>query len=134
MSGLITDPVGDMLTRIRNANLALKEDVSMPSSRMKRELARILESEGYIEGFEVREGKPCDTLVVRLKYSQSRERVISGLKRVSKPGRRVDVKSNRAPKVLGGLGISVMSTSSGVLTGRDAQDRGLGGEVLCEVW
>src|SRR4051812_8077475 len=131
---MVNDPIGDMLTRIRNANQALHETVAMPSSGMKREIARIMREEGYIEGFDVNRGEVYDTLVVTLKYGPSRERVISGLKRVSKPGRRIYAKRDRPHKVLGGLGTAVLSTSSGVLTGRQAQDRGVGGEVLCYIW
>ncbi|MGN6378971.1 MAG: 30S ribosomal protein S8 [Gaiellales bacterium] len=131
---MLTDPIGDMLTRIRNANLALHETVEMPVSGMKREIARILEQEGYIDGYNVSRGDRHDTLVLRLRYGPSRERVISGLKRVSKPGRRVYAKKDRPHRVLGGMGVAILSTSSGVVTGRQAQEMGLGGEVLCYVW
>ena len=131
---MITDPIGDMLTRIRNANQALHESVSMPSSGMRREIARILDEEGYIEGYSVAKGDVFDTLTVTLKYSASRERVISGVKRISKPGRRVYARKDRPHKVLGGMGIAILSTSSGVVTGRQAQEKGVGGEVLCYVW
>jgi small subunit ribosomal protein S8 len=131
---MVSDPIGDMLTRIRNANLALHETVRLPTSGIKREIARILEQEGYIDGYRVEEGGPFDHLVVTLKYGPNRERVISGLKRVSKPGRRVYARRDRPHRVLGGLGISILSTSSGILTGRQAQDQGVGGEVLCYVW
>jgi|SRR5689334_9366351 small subunit ribosomal protein S8 len=131
---MITDPIGDMLTRIRNANLALHETVAMPASRMKREIARILAEEGYIDGFNLDRGESHDTLVLRLRYGPSRERVISGLKRVSKPGRRVYAKKDRPHRVLGGMGVAILSTSSGVVTGRRAQELGVGGEVLCYVW
>jgi small subunit ribosomal protein S8 len=123
-----------MLTRIRNANLALHETVEMPVSGMKKEIARILQEEGYIDGFAVSRSERHDTLVLRLRYSPSRERVISGLKRISKPGRRVYAKKDRPHRVLGGMGIAILSTSSGVVTGRQAQEMGLGGEVLCYVW
>jgi len=131
---MITDPIADMLTRLRNANLALHQYVEMPSSGMRREIARILEQEGYIEGFQVDKGEVHDTLVVTLKYGANRERVISGLKRVSKPGRRIYARKDRPHKVLGGMGVAILSTSSGVVTGRQAQEAGVGGEVLCYVW
>ena len=131
---MITDPIADMLTRIRNANQALHESVSMPSSGMRREIARILDEEGYIEGYSIAKGDVFDTLTVTLKYSASRERVISGVKRISKPGRRVYARKDRPHKVLGGMGIAILSTSSGVVTGRQAQEAGVGGEVLCYVW
>jgi small subunit ribosomal protein S8 len=131
---MITDPIADMLTRLRNANLALHQYVEMPSSGMRREIARILEQEGYIEGFKVDTGEVHDTLVVTLKYGANRERVISGLKRVSKPGRRIYARKDRPHKVLGGMGVAILSTSSGVVTGRQAQEAGVGGEVLCYVW
>jgi small subunit ribosomal protein S8 len=131
---MVNDPIGDMLTRIRNANQALHERVEMPSSKIKVEIARILQDEGYIDGYELRRGEPFDTLVLTLRYSPSRERVISGLKRVSKPGRRVYAKADRPHKVLGGLGTAILSTSNGLLTGRQAQDRRVGGEVVCYIW
>ena len=131
---MITDPIAHMLTRLRNANLALHQHVEMPSSGMRREIARILQQEGYIEGFEVAKGEVHDTLVVTLKYGANRERVISGLKRVSKPGRRIYARKDRPHKVLGGMGVAILSTSSGVVTGRQAQEAGVGGEVLCYVW
>jgi small subunit ribosomal protein S8 len=131
---MITDPIADMLTRIRNANQALHLKVEMPNSGMRREIARILEQEGYIEGFQVDKGEVHDTLVVTLKYGANRERVISGLKRVSKPGRRIYARKDRPHKVLGGMGVAILSTSTGVVTGRQAQEKGVGGEVLCYVW
>jgi small subunit ribosomal protein S8 len=131
---MVNDPIADMLTRIRNANQALHEHVAMPSSGMRREIARILQEEGYIDGFAVDKGSTFDTLVVTLKYGPNRERVISGLKRVSKPGRRIYAKKDRPHKVLGGMGVAILSTSSGVITGRQAQDKGVGGEVLCYIW
>ena len=131
---MLTDPIGDMLTRIRNANLALHETVEMPVSGMKKEIARILHQEGYIDGYDVSRGERHDTLVVTLRYGPSRERVISGLKRVSKPGRRVYAKKDHRHRVLGGMGVAILSTSSGVVTGRQALELGLGGEVLCYVW
>jgi small subunit ribosomal protein S8 len=131
---MVTDPIGDMLTRIRNANTALHETVAMPVSGMKREIARILKEEGYIDDWTVAKGETYDTLTLTLRYSPSRERVISGLKRVSKPGRRVYAKKDRPHRVLGGMGLAILSTSEGVVTGRQAQEQGVGGEVLCYVW
>ena len=131
---MVTDPIADMLTRIRNANQALHERVEMPASGMRREIARILMEEGYIDGYAVNEGQPFDTLVLTLKYGPNRERVISGLRRISRPGRRVYAKKDRPHKVLGGMGVAILSTSSGVVTGRRAQEQGVGGEVLCYVW
>jgi small subunit ribosomal protein S8 len=129
-----TDPIADMLTRIRNANRALHETVSMPTSRMKEEIARILAEEGYIRGYRVVPGKPVGTLVLELKYAKGRRRVITDLRRVSKPGRRVYARADRLPRVLGGMGTTILSTSSGVLTHRQAAERGVGGEVIAEVW
>jgi small subunit ribosomal protein S8 len=131
---MVTDPIGDMLTRIRNANQALHERVEMPASGMKKEIARILQEEGYIDGYNVSKGEVHDTLVVTLRYGSSRERVISGLKRISKPGRRVYARKDRPHRVLGGMGVAILSTSNGVVTGRTAQELGVGGEVLCYVW
>ena len=131
---MLTDPVADMLTRIRNANKALQETVSMPSSGLKTEIARILKEEGYIKDFRVQKGESFDTLVVELKFGRNRERVITDLKRVSKPGRRVYAKKERLPRVLGGMGTAIMSTSKGLVTSRTAQELGLGGEVICFVW
>jgi small subunit ribosomal protein S8 len=133
---MLTDPVADMLTRIRNANKALQDRVEMPSSKLKEEIARILEEEGYIRGFHVLEpGElPYKTLVVELKYGRSRERVLNGLKRVSKPGRRIYASKDRLPRVLGGLGTAILSTSRGVITSRTAEREGIGGEVICFVW
>ncbi len=131
---MMTDPVADMLTRVRNANQALHDQVRMPASKLKTEIAKVLEAEGYIVGWEESgEGKER-TLLVRLKYDKSRRQVISGLRRVSKPGRRVYVDQTEIPKVLGGMGVAVISTSQGLLTGQEARRRGIGGEILCEVW
>ena len=131
---MMTDPVADMLTRVRNANQALHDQVTMPASKLKTELAKLLESEGYIVGWEESgEGKE-KTLLVKLKYDKSRRQVISGLRRISKPGRRVYVDRDSIPKVLGGMGVAVISTSQGLLTGQEARRRGVGGEILCEVW
>jgi small subunit ribosomal protein S8 len=123
-----------MLTRIRNANKALQESVSMPSSRLKTEIARLLKEEGYVTDYHVEKGESFDTLVVQLKFGPARERVITDLKRVSKPGRRVYARKDRLPRVLGGMGIAILSTSTGLITGRKAQELGVGGEVLCFVW
>ena len=131
---MLTDPVADMLTRIRNANKALQETVSMPTSNLKTELARILKEEGYIRGYRIDQGESFDTLVVELKFGQNRERVITDLKRVSKPGRRIYAKKERLPRVLGGMGTAVISTSGGLITSKRAQELGVGGEVVCFVW
>lgn len=132
----MTDPIADMLTRIRNANVAMHDQVRMPSSKQKEALASVLQSEGYIGGFEVSPAPngPGNTLTITMKYSPERRRVISGLQRVSKPGLRIYRKSNEVPRVLGGLGISVLSTSQGLITDREARRRRVGGEVLCNVW
>lgn len=130
----MTDPIADMLTRIRNANKAMHDSAQMPSSRMKEEIARLLKDEGYIADFRVVEGVPFSTLVVELKFGRNRERVITDLKRISKPGRRVYARKGRLPRVLGGLGTAILSTSTGVITSRQAAERGIGGEVLCFVW
>jgi small subunit ribosomal protein S8 len=131
---MLTDPVSDMLTRIRNANRALHETATMPSSRMKAEIARVLKDEGYIKDYRVERGQAFDTLVIELKYGRSRERVITDLRRVSKPGRRVYARKDRLPRVLGGMGTAIMSTSKGLVTSRTAQELGVGGEVVCFVW
>jgi small subunit ribosomal protein S8 len=132
----MTDPIADMLTRIRNANIAMHDEVRMPSSNLKEALAGVLEKEGYISGFDVEEntGKPGKTLHVKMKYSPERARTISGIKRVSKPGLRVYSKSTEVPRVLGGLGVAVLSTSQGLLSDREARKRRVGGEILCFVW
>ena len=131
---MLTDPVADMLTRIRNANRAMHDKVEMPTSRMKEEIARILKEEGYIKDYAVKKGESFDTLLIELKFGRNRERVLTDLKRVSKPGRRVYARKDRLPRVLGGLGVAILSTSSGLVTGRTAQERGVGGEVVCFVW
>ena len=131
---MLTDPVADMLTRIRNANKALHDCVEMPSSKLKAEIARILKEEGYIRDFHIAEDGTRKTLVIDLKYGRGRERVLSGLKRVSKPGRRIYAGKSRRQRVLGGMGIAIMSTSRGVVTSRTAEAQGIGGEVLCYVW
>ena len=129
-----TDPVADMLARIKNANKALHETAAMPSSRMKVEIARLLEEEGYIKGYRVDKGESFDTLVVELKFGPKRERIITDLKRISKPGRRVYAQKDRLPRVLGGMGTAIMSTSNGLVTSRKAQELGVGGEVVCFIW
>jgi len=132
----MTDPIADMLTRIRNANVAMHEEVRMPSSKQRVALAKILQQEGYIEGFGVgaSEDRPGDVLTITMKYSPERDRTIQGLRRVSKPGLRVYSKADRVPRVLGGLGVAVLSTSQGLMTDREARRRRMGGEVLCYVW
>jgi small subunit ribosomal protein S8 len=129
-----TDPIADMLTRIRNANKAMHERAEMPTSRLKEEIARILKEEGYITDYRVAKGDSFDSLVVELKFGKNRERVISDLKRVSKPGRRVYARKDRLPRVLGGMGTAILSTSKGVVTSRTAAEQGIGGEVVCFVW
>jgi small subunit ribosomal protein S8 len=129
-----TDPVADMLARIKNANKALHDTTSMPSSRMKQEIARLLKEEGYIKDYRVDKGESFDTLVVELKFGKNRERIITDLKRISKPGRRVYARKDRLPRVLGGMGTAIMSTSDGLVTSRKAQERGVGGEVVCFIW
>ncbi len=131
---MMTDPIADMLARIRNANKALQDTVTMPTSRAKVEIARLLKEEGYIRDYHVEKGESFDNLVVELKYGRNRERVISGVKRVSKPGRRIYARKDRLPRVLGGMGVAIMSTSSGVMTSRTAERQGVGGEVICFVW
>jgi small subunit ribosomal protein S8 len=129
-----TDPIADMLTRVRNANKALHAQVEMPSSSQKVDLARVLNDEGYIAGFTVVRDGSFDKLVIELKYTDGRRRVISQVKRVSKPGRRIYAKKDNLPRVLGGLGTAVISTSRGLMTAREAQRLGVGGEVVCFVW
>lgn len=131
---MLTDPIADMLTRIRNANKALQDTVEMPTSRTKVEIARLLKEEGYIRDYHVRDGESFDTLVVELRFGRNRERIITDLKRVSKPGRRIYARKDRLPRVLGGMGTAILSTSSGVITSRTAEERGVGGEVICFVW
>ena len=141
---MMTDPIADMLTRVRNANVAMHDQVRMPSSKKKEALAAILQKEGYIEGFEVADdpGRPGRVLTVNMKYSPERQRTISGLRRVSKPGLRrvskpglrVYSAADKIPRVLGGLGVAVVSTSRGLLTDREARKVGVGGEILCYVW
>jgi small subunit ribosomal protein S8 len=130
----MTDPIADMLTRIRNANSASKETVSMPTSKKLVEIARILKEEGYIIDYEVISGVPVGTLSVTLKYGAKKEKTIRGLKRISKPGLRVYAGKDDLPRVLGGLGTAVISTSNGVMTDRDARKAGVGGEVIAYIW
>jgi small subunit ribosomal protein S8 len=130
----MTDPIADMLTRVRNANSAHHDTVSMPYSKLKKNIAEILEAEGYIAGWQVEEAEVGQTLTVNLKYGPNRERSIAGVRRVSKPGLRVYAKSTNLPRVLGGLGVAIISTSSGLLTDRQAHEKGVGGEVLAYVW
>jgi small subunit ribosomal protein S8 len=132
----MTDPIADMLTRIRNANTAMKDTVKMPSSKLKENLARLLEREGYIEGFSVAPAttRPGNELEIILKYSQDRTRSIGGLRRVSKPGLRIYAQADKMPRVLGGMGVAVVSTSQGLMTDREARSKRMGGEVLCYVW
>ncbi|MEX2100701.1 MAG: 30S ribosomal protein S8 [Acidimicrobiia bacterium] len=133
---MMTDPIADMLTRLRNANIAFHDEVLMPSSKQKEALAGILQSEGYITGFEVENdaSRPGRQLKIVLKYTPDRERTISGLRRVSKPGLRVYSKADGVPRVLGGMGISILSTNQGLMTDREARKRRVGGEILCQVW
>ena len=131
---MLTDPIADMLTRIRNANKALHDSTEMPTSRLKEEIARLLKEEGYITDFQVRKGDSFDTLVIDLKYGRNRERIITDLRRISKPGRRVYARKDRLPRVLGGMGTAIMSTSRGLMTSRNAEQAGIGGEVVCFVW
>ena len=133
---MLTDPVADMLTRIRNANKALHDRTEMPSSKLKEQIARILKEEGYVRDYHVeeREDLPYKVLVVELKYGRGRERVLTGLKRISKPGRRIYAGKDRLPRVLGGMGTAILSTSRGVITSRTAEREGIGGEVICFVW
>ncbi|MCL5115932.1 MAG: 30S ribosomal protein S8 [Firmicutes bacterium] len=131
---VVTDPIADMLTRIRNANVVYREVVDVPASRMKRALAHILKEEGYIRDYELVEDGKQGTLRLHLKYGANRERVITGLKRISRPGLRVYAGHDELPRVLGGLGIAVLSTSRGIMTEKRAREEHIGGEVLCYVW
>ncbi|MBA2357509.1 MAG: 30S ribosomal protein S8 [Actinobacteria bacterium] len=129
-----TDPIADMLTRIRNANKAMHDRTQMPTSRLKEDIARLLKEEGYIKDFRVEQGESFNSLVVELKFGRNRERILTDLKRVSKPGRRIYARKDRLPRVLGGMGTAIMSTSGGVITSRTAGERGVGGEVICFIW
>jgi small subunit ribosomal protein S8 len=130
----MTDPIADMLTRLRNGNVAHHDQVEMPSSKIKVELCKVLQQEGYIIGYEVGDARVGKTLTVHLKYGPNRERIISGVRRISKPGLRVYAKKETLPRVLGGLGIAIISTSRGLVTDRVAHKAGIGGEVLAYVW
>jgi small subunit ribosomal protein S8 len=132
----MTDPIADMLTRVRNANHAYHDNVTMPYSKIKTRIADILQQEGYVAGWHVEENPagPGKLLIIDLKYGPNRERTIAGVKRISKPGLRVYAKAGALPRVLGGLGVAIISTSSGVVTDRQAHKRGVGGEVLAYVW
>ena len=130
----MTDPIADMLTRIRNANVVKHETVDVPASNMKKELSRILLEEGFIRGYDVIEDGKQGVIRIQLKYGQTGERVISGLKRISKPGMRVYADKHEVPRVLNGLGISIISTSKGILTDKQARKENVGGEVICYVW
>jgi small subunit ribosomal protein S8 len=130
----MTDPIADMLTRLRNANSAYHDEVVMPHSKLKANIAEILKREGYIADWSVEDARVGQTLSMTLKYGPNRERSIAGIKRVSKPGLRVYAKSTEIPTVLGGLGVAILSTSSGLLTDRQAEQKGVGGEVLAYVW
>jgi small subunit ribosomal protein S8 len=133
---MLTDPIADMLTRVRNANTAMHDEVRMPASKQKVALAAILEKEGYITGYTVAPSTsgPGEVLTISMKYSNDRRRTISGLRRISTPGLRIYRKSTEVPRVLGGLGVAVLSTSHGLMTDREARKRNVGGEVLCYVW
>ncbi|PID53969.1 MAG: 30S ribosomal protein S8 [Micrococcales bacterium] len=130
----MTDPIADMLTRLRNANSAYHDQVSMPYSKLKSRIAEILKAEGYISSWEISDAEVGKTLTIDLKFGPNRERSIAGIRRVSKPGLRVYAKSTNLPKVLGGLGVAIISTSSGLLTDKQAHTQGVGGEVLAFVW
>ena len=131
---MMTDPIADMLTRLRNANSAYHDTVTMPFSKLKSHIAEILQAEGYITGWTVEDAVVGKNLIIELKYGPNRERALAGVKRVSKPGLRVYAKSTNLPKVLGGLGVAILSTSSGLLTDKQAAKKGVGGEVLAYVW
>lgn len=130
----MTDPVADMLTRIRNANTAGHSSVEIPASKMKKNIAEILIKEGYIRSYEVTEDDKQGIIKVQMKYGADKQKVISGIKRISKPGLKVYAKSNEVPKVLGGLGVAIISTSNGLITDKEARSLGVGGEVICYVW
>jgi small subunit ribosomal protein S8 len=129
-----SDPIGDMLTRIRNAMAVLHPETTMPSSKLKQELARILSEEGYIDGYTVEDGRVGENLTIRLRYNEERVPALTGLNRISKPGLRVYKGATEVPSVRGGIGVAIVSTSDGVMTDREARRRNVGGEILCEVW
>jgi small subunit ribosomal protein S8 len=130
----MTDPVADMLTRIRNANTAGHSSVEIPASKMKKNIAEILLKEGYIRGYDLVEDEKQGIIKVQMKYGADKQKVISGIKRISKPGLKVYAKSSEVPKVLGGLGVAIISTSGGLITDKEARSKGVGGEVICYVW
>ena len=130
----MTDPIADMLTRIRNANVMRYKEVEVPASKLKEEIARILKEEGFINDYKIKKNSVQNTIVLSLRYTEKRERVITGLKRISKPGLRVYVKADEVPKVLNGLGIAILSTSKGLMTDKNARKENLGGEVLAYIW
>ena len=131
---MVTDPIADLLTRIRNANQMHYKEVVVPSSNVKIEIVKILKDEGYIADYKIEKGQVQDNIIIMLKYGKNKERVISGLKRISKPGLRVYAKKDEIPTVLNGLGISILSTSKGIMTGKEAKKQNLGGEVLAYIW
>lgn len=131
---MYTDPISDMLTRIRNANTALHPATTMPSSKLKEEIARILSEEGYIDSWKIQQGDAATELTVQLRYDSDRKRVLQGIQRISKPGHRVYSGATDIERIRGGIGVSIVSTSEGVMTDRDARRRNVGGEVLCKVW
>jgi small subunit ribosomal protein S8 len=130
----LTDPIADMLTRIRNAVLVNKKEVTMPSSRLKVEVAKILKEEGYVKNFKVIDDNKQGSLILTLKYSENNRSVITGLQKISKPGCRIYCKKDSIPKVLDGLGVAVVSTSQGIVSGKKCEEKGVGGEVLCYIW
>ena len=130
----LTDPIADMLTRIRNALLVKKKDVTMPSSRLKVEVVKILKEEGYIKNFKVIDDNKQGSLIITLKYTENNRSVITGLQKISKPGCRIYCKRDSIPKVLDGLGVAIVSTSQGIVSGKKCEERGVGGEVLCNIW
>jgi small subunit ribosomal protein S8 len=131
---MMTDPIADMLTRIRNGNTAYKDEVEVPASRLKEEIARVLQREGYVRGYRIEGDEPKQRIVVEMKYGPERERTITGLKRVSRPGRRVYADRGHLPRVMGGLGVAILSTSQGLMSDRQAARQRMGGEILCHVW
>ena len=131
---MMTDPIADMLTRVRNANTAFADEVVMPASRLKEDIARVLQREGYVRGYRVEGDEPKRRIVIEMKYSPERERTITGIKRVSRPGRRVYADREHLPRVMGGLGVAILSTSQGLMTDRQAARKRVGGEVLCHIW
>ena len=131
---IVTDPIADLLTRIRNANQMHYKEVVVPSSNVKIEIVKILKDEGYIADYKIEKGQVQDNIIIMLKYGKNKERVISGLKSISKPGLRVYAKKDEIPTVLNGLGISILSTSKGIMTGKEAKKQNLGGEVLAYIW